>query len=98
METVRGPECREGMHSGSGAQGRALVQARSHVRVLHPGWAPQLEDGWEELIILGRRSLISRLGEEEDQEGKQLHVEAGGVDPDLAQKQPMGDVLGQHEG
>lgn len=37
-----------------------------------PSWAPRLEDGWEELIILGRRNLISRLGEEEEQEGEQL--------------------------
>lgn len=42
--------------------------------------------------------MISWLGEEEEQEGKELHLEAGGVDPDLAQKQPVGDVLGQHEG
>ena len=47
---------------------------------------------------MGRRNLISWLGEEEDWEGKQLHVDAGGADPDLAQEQPVGDVLGQHEG
>lgn len=86
-----------GGHTAFGARGRGL-QARCHRRTVNPSWVPPLEDGWEELIILGRRNLISRLGEEEDQEGKQLLVEAGGVDPDLAKKQPVGDVLGQHEG
>lgn len=87
-----------GGRTGSGAQGKGGLQVRAHIRMVNPSWAPPLGDGWEELIILGGRNLISRLGEEEDQEGKQLRVEAGGVDPDLAQKQPVGDVLGQHEG
>lgn len=81
-----------------GLRGKGVVQARSHIRMMNPGLGSPSRGWVGRANYIGKEGSDLMAGEEKDLEGKQLHVEAGGVDPDLTQKQPVGDVLGQHEG